>query len=215
MGAHGGADRHYIGTAESMNDCAFKVWAWLQHHTTSTVNGATFYNVINSDIGHCYAAVKMDPLATANNGLAPIPGSRGPWAWGRSVSACLIRGPCQHIHVGDLAGQREEYVRDVADITDCAWVVAWRNDGANGATLYGHRCYAEYGADPYSDAVGFENHAAHVHAGHTSCILWEAQDEKAKKKRRKKCRSKTSGKSCTGRKNRRSRRGKALELQEV
>lgn len=199
--ANANAEYQYVGPADSMNDCAFKVWDWLQYHKTATVNGATF----RLD-GNCYAASKMDPVATADNAARKKFSEI-------SSSACLIRGPCQHLHVGDLAGAHEEYYGDVesADITDCAWRVAWRNEGANGATLHGRRCYAEFGADPYS--VGFTNHAEHIHRGHTSCMLWEAQDEKIKKKRRNKCRGDRCGR---GRKNKKSRRGRAgVELQKV
>jgi len=114
-----------------------------------------------------------------------------------------VRGPCQTVYVGDFQSSREEHIGGhFEDITHCAWIVAWTKKGANGATLYGGNCYAEFGADPYEK--GFADHAELVHSGHQSCVLWETQGEKVKEDKKKYCKSKgKSGKSCgRARKNR-------------
>jgi len=174
--------------ADSINHCAWLTWDINQHWKDTQITGASW----DRSTGTCYATRKLDPVNTQD-----YAGSKPGW------DSCLVRGPCQTVHVGDFQSSREEHIGGhFEDITHCAWIVAWTKKGANGATLYGGNCYAEFGADPYEK--GFADHAELVHSGHQSCVLWETQGEKVKEDKKKYCKSKgKSGKSCgRARKNR-------------
>ena len=163
------------GGTDSVNDCAWSAFKYAQDRRDNTINGVTWSKIWKM----CQLYRKMDPISTSKKQNFVV----------SHVNSCLIRGPCQQIHVGDLAGSREEelprpYNFVYTDITQCARAVATRDDGANGATFYEGTCFAEYGADPYAED-GFIYHTEEVHKRCTSCMIWEGQDEETQQKRRK------------------------------